>query len=109
MLAGVPDALANTDHVAAGLDKSPLAYFTALLVGAVVVLFAMLLRVQSLRAAELKEGAERAEKLGGIIEKHNQAMAVLERAVAFVMAQQPRKRAVPAELGAEPATGKGRP
>lgn len=92
IIAGVPDALNNVDRVAAGLDKSPLAYFCALLFLAVVVLFFALLRIMALRVAELKESAKAAEKLGGILEQHNQTVKILEKTQEFVLSQLPRKR-----------------
>lgn len=108
----VGDSLTNVDKVASGLEKGPITYVAALSLLVNLGLFLMLMRVQALRVGELKDGAERAEKLGGIIEKHNQAMGVLERAVSFVMAQQPRRRgqaAPTADLGPEPQTSKGLP
>lgn len=90
--ADVAEAVKSADTIASGLEKGPIAYVAALSLLANAGLFVMLMRVQSLRVEELKAGAERAEKLGGIIEKHNQAMGVLERAVAFVMAQQPASK-----------------
>lgn len=104
LLASVGDALTNVDRVSMGLEQGPIRYVAALSLVVNLGLFGMLMRVQSLRVGELKENALRSEKLGGIIEKHNQAMGVLERAVAFVMAQQPRRRRELAELGPEPQT-----
>lgn len=81
----MPDALASAERMAAGFDKSPLAYFLALSILANFVLALAVYR-------ELKGSTKTAEKLGGVLEQHNQAARELGKAVDFVLAQAPRKR-----------------
>lgn len=89
----VPDALANADKIAGGLESGPIRYIAALSLLVNLGLFLMLMRVQSLRVSELKENAKAAEKLGGVLEQHNQAVRALDKAMEFVLAQLPRRRA----------------
>jgi len=105
--AAVP-VLDQAESISKGLEGGPIRYIAAFSLAINLGLFAMLMRVQSLRVSELKEGAARAEKLGGIIEKHNQAMIILEKTMEFVQAQQPRRKP-PVHLPAEPITSGGKP
>lgn len=91
--AGVPDVVGSADKINAGLEHGPIRYIAAFSLSVNLGLFAWLMRVQALRVKELKEGNARAEKLGSLLEKHNQSLEVLDKAMSFVMAQQPRRRA----------------
>lgn len=112
VLAAAP-VIDQAESISKGLEGAPIRYIAGFSLAVNLGLFAMLMRVQSLRVSELKEGAERAEKLGAIIEKHNQAMGVLDRLVAFVQGQLPRRKggggggSAPPTLAVEPVTGVG--
>lgn len=99
LIASLGDALNNADRLSTGLEKSPLAYFLALSLLVNAAQAVVFLRVQALRvgeqkeyAAELKLQAERAEKLGAILEKHNQSIVILDRVMSFVKDQMPRRK-----------------
>ena len=92
LTAGVGDALKNADTIASGLEAGPIRYVAALSLMVNLGLFVMLMRVQSLRVAELKEQAKEAERLGGILEQHNQTTRALDKLADFVTAQLPKKK-----------------
>lgn len=92
LLSFAAPVLEQTDVIAKGLENGPIRYIAALSLAVNLGLFGMLMRIQSLRVRELKENAAQREKLGGIIEKHNQAMLILEKTTEFVSAQLPRRK-----------------
>lgn len=92
-----PDALANVDHVRDGLEHGPIAYIAAVLLLANVVQFSLLMRSMSKRVDEARLTEQ------GLFANHDMCKT-LEKAMVFVMAQQPRKKAQ-ASLGPEPTSG----
>jgi hypothetical protein len=85
LVLAVPDALDSADRISAGLAKSPLTYFLALSLVLNVILGSVLYK-------ELKGGNKTAEKLGSILEQHNQSTRALDKAMDFVLGQLPKRR-----------------
>lgn len=93
-------SLASADHVATGLESGPIRYVAALSLVANAVQFVLLYR-------NLRGEADRAMRLGEIIQQHNQQAAILDRAMVLLTSKK-RYGSVPT-LGPEPITASGRP
>lgn len=104
LLADIPTMLGQADTVAKGLEAGPIRYVAALSLTGNLVLLGWIARQYVVRVTELKQELR---ELSVLSLKLVQAAQELDRAMAFVMAQLPRKKGAPV-LGPEPHSSPGR-